>query len=323
MKLFCLTVLFSIVICSPLLATEIPLHGDAVIKFTTVDEAAQHLSQIDRFIHATSQFDRDSRLKQSGVSQQQLADYAAAQALAWDENETAKLTEVMQRLKPKFDRYSIPFPNIVLLIKTTGQEEGNAAYCRGNAIILPKSKVAGDHLDKLERLMAHELFHIHSSHNQDLRSELYQIIGFTTCNTIQLPQSLKHRKITNPDAPRFDCVIELEVEDKQVNATPVLFASVDQYDPKSSKTFFQYLTFKIMVVKKTTKGWAALLIENQPRMLDPKSVESYFDQIGRNTGYIIHPDEILADNFVHMVLGSESLANPEIVEKMKAVFVEK
>ncbi|PHS15778.1 MAG: hypothetical protein COA78_04865 [Blastopirellula sp.] len=312
--------MFSIVSCLPLLATEISLHGDAVIKFATVAEATQHLSQKDRFIQATSPFDRDSRLKKSGVTQQQLVDYAAAQALAWDEVETAKLTQVMQRLKSKFNRYAIPFPKTVLLIKTTGKEEGDAAYCRGNAIILPKSKVAGDNLGKLERLMTHELFHILSSHNSSLRSELYKIIGFTTCNTIQLPQTLKHRKITNPDAPRFDCVIELEIDGKPVNATPVLFASVEKYDPKSAKTFFQYLTFKLMVVEQTTKGWVALLTENRPQMLDPKNVASYFDQIGRNTGYIIHPDEILADNFVHMVQGSESLATPGIVEKMNIVF---
>ena len=323
MKIYCLTLLFSIVSCLPLLAEEIGLHGDAVIKFAGVDEATQHLSQKDRFIQATSSFDRDSRLKKSEVTQQQLADYAASQALAWDEVETAKLMEVLQRLKPKFNRYAIPFPKTVLLIKTTGKEEGNAAYCRGHAIILPKSKVAGENLNKLERLMTHELFHVLSSHNPSLRSELYKIIGFATCNTIQLPQTFQQRKITNPDAPRFDCVIKLEIDGKSVNATPVLFASVEQYDPKSAKTFFQYLEFKLMVVEQTTKGWSALLTENRPQMLDPKNVASYFDQIGRNTGYIIHPDEILADNFVHMVQGSESLATPEIVENMKAVFVAK
>ena len=29
----------------------------------------------------------------------------------------------------------------------------------------------------------------------------------------------------------------------------------------------------------------------------------FFEQVGRNTGYIIHPDEILAENFVKLAIG--------------------
>lgn len=57
----------------------------------------------------------------------------------------------------------------VLLVQTTGQEESGAAYCRGNAIVLPRNMVR--RADKsLEKTLTHELFHILSSHNKKLRS---------------------------------------------------------------------------------------------------------------------------------------------------------
>jgi hypothetical protein len=39
--------------------------------------------------------------------------------------------------------------------------------------------------------------------------------------------------------------------------------------------------------------------------------------VGRNTQYIIHPEEILADNFALLVLGETSIPSPVILEKMK------
>jgi hypothetical protein len=42
--------------------------------------------------------------------------------------------------------------------------------------------------------------------------------------------------------------------------------------------------------------------------------------VGRNTGYILHPDEILAENFLHMINRTTNLATPRIVEEMANVF---
>jgi hypothetical protein len=41
-------------------------------------------------------------------------------------------------------------------------------------------------------------------------------------------------------------------------------------------------------------------------------------RIGRNTEYIIHPEEILADNFVLLVNGAKA-PSPEILQKLDAV----
>ena len=41
--------------------------------------------------------------------------------------------------------------------------------------------------------------------------------------------------------------------------------------------------------------------------------------IGKNTEYIINPEEILADNFAYLVTQKKNLPNPEIIQKIAAI----
>ena len=36
-----------------------------------------------------------------------------------------------------------------------------------------------------------------------------------------------------------------------------------------------------------------------------KTTKGFYEQIGKNTQYIIHPDEVLADNFIIMCMAKE------------------
>lgn len=49
----------------------------------------------------------------------------------------------------------------------------------------------------------------------------------------------------------------------------------------------------------------------------------FFVAIGRNTRYIIHPEEVLAENFVIVMLGREDLPNPEVPKRLKEWLEEK
>ena len=71
-----------------------------------------------------------------------------------------------------------------------------------------------------------------------------------------------------------------------------------------------------MKVEEREGRWRPLLNEGGPVLIDPSSSKSFAEQIGANTKYIIHPDEILADNFVHLVMRTENLPTPKIVEQM-------
>jgi hypothetical protein len=57
-------------------------------------------------------------------------------------------------------------------------------------------------------------------------------------------------------------------------------------------------------------------------MLDPATVPEYFTAIGLNTRYIIHPEEILADNFTLLVRGERKVRTPRILDELKRVLAE-
>ena len=220
-------------------------------------------------------------------------------------------------LKPKFEKFRLPLPKEILLIRTTGKEEADAAYTRANAIILPAAKLRHQQ-PQLEALLAHELFHVLSRNDATVRSALYKIVGFTLGEEVEIPKSLDDRRITNPDAPRLDAYITLTNEAQTLTAVPILYAT-QEYDATKGGRLFDYLTFRLLVVDKSGGKWHARMKEAQPVVLDPKKIEDFYDQVGRNTGYLWHPDEILADNFVHLVNGRMDLKTPRVTDEMAKV----
>jgi hypothetical protein len=190
--------------------------------------------------------------------------------------------------------------------------------------MLPQSEVTKSQKD-LQKLICHELFHILSRQNPELREKLYAIIGFTKCNEIKLPPELERRKITNPDAPRNDHFIRLQISGRESLAVPILVSSVETYDVKRGGEFFSYLQFQFLVVEKDgdSEKLKPVMDGSAPKLVGANQVSGFMEQIGRNTDYIIHPEEILADNFALLVLGQPDVPSPEILRKMKEVLVRK
>jgi hypothetical protein len=211
----------------------------------------------------------------------------------------------------------LKLPPEILFIQTNGEQESGAAYTRLNAIVLPKSRTDARGAS-LERLVAHELFHVISRHDPDLRRELYALIGFAPCEMITLPTDLAEIKITNPDAPTIDYFITIEHEGEKLAAVPVLFSGKSDFDPRL-KSFLEYLQFRLMAIEMHEGHWRPLAREGSPLLIDVAKNKSFHEQIGGNTSYIIHPDEILADNFVHLLMHTKDLATPRIVESMREI----
>ncbi len=299
-------------------AEDVPLTSDTLVRFASVEDGARVLTADDDFTKSLSRFDLQSRLQKSGdVMLDEWRKFTAEQVQPWEEKQTSRLTAALGRLQKRLERFDLPLPEVVSLIRTTGKEEGSAAYTRGTSIILPDKVLAYDDA-QLDRLLTHELFHVLSRHQPMLRTELYAIIGFQTCPPIALPASLADRKLTNPDAPLVDCTIELKGKGQTFVGAPVLYASAKEYDPKAG-SFFKYMTFRLMVLDKRDGKWVPAMMGDQAVVIDPKNEPAFFDKIGKNTNYIIHPDEILADNFVHLVQGQQNLATPRVVEEMGKV----
>ncbi len=55
--------------------------------------------------------------------------------------------------------------------------------------------------------------------------------------------------------------------------------------------------------------------EHNPILVPVEQVSGFSEQVGRNTNYIIHPEEILADNFEFLLLGKSDLPTPRVIEE--------
>ena len=293
--------------------------GKTSVAFLMHKEGGRFLGRPDGFIEAMSPFDRSARLMTAReVSQAELLRHVSAQARDWTPGEMANVRGSMKAIAGKMAGLKLDFPPTIYFIKTTGREEGNAAYTRLNAIILPVGKLKQKDAS-LRRLLAHELFHVLSRANLKLATQLYRIIGYEPAPALKFPAELLPRKLTNPDAPFSRHVIEIHHEGRAVKVAPILYARADKYDEKLGGPFFRYLIFRLLVLDAKDRSRAARDADGRLILLKPDEAKGFHDKVGRNTGYIIHPEETMADNFVFLLLGRDDLPNPEIVRAARVV----
>ncbi len=298
-------------------AAELRLTGNTVIRFADVREGAEAVARRDDYIRQMSPIDRQIRLQTDrNVSEAEFAAFAASHVRPWQPEEIEMLTPLVSSLQKKLAAWKLTLPPVVLLVKTTGREESGAAYCRGNAIVLSQNMINGGQ-GTLEKVLPHEVFHILSSHNPALREALYQIIGFRACNEVLLPEGWRERKITNPDAPVNNHYITVNLAERSgAELMPVLLSKFERYDAARGGTLFSYLDFKLLLLENDGDQRRAAIVDGKPVLLEPGSVPGFLDQVGRNTTYLIHPEEILADNFVFLINGRINLATPRVVAEM-------
>jgi hypothetical protein len=295
----------------------IPLGTNCVVSFAAVDAGRKMLATRDEFVLALSPFDRAARMKTNReVSEKDFLEFVAGNVLAWQPDETNRISRLFQDIGRRLAPGNLPFPREIVLIKTSGREEGNASYTRQNAVVLPQKEIQSR---GLENTLIHELFHLLSRSNPALRRELYGIIHFHPVNPIPVPAELEPRRITNPDGVQNCWSIIVTNNNQALTVVPVLYSSTPHYDPARGGEFFDYLVFQFLVIAKEGAAWRPQLLNGHPRLIEPGEAGGFFEQVGRNTQYIIHPDEILADNFVHLVNRHTNLASPWIVSEMDRV----
>lgn len=307
--------------CAPLHA-ELKLGADATVGFATAEEGAKMLTSRDDYVQGLSPFDRAEKMKTDrDVTEEEFLKFAGANVLGWNDAGKQKVSEAVEGIRAKLDGLglaSLPFPKQVLFIKTTGKEEAGAEYTRANAVALPAAMFTRPE-PVLQGVIAHELFHVLSRANPELRDALYAAIGFVKCNDVEFPKELLSRKITNPDAPRNDHCIRLRVAGNPCWAVPILFSSADRYDVQRGGEFFNYLQFQLLLVERDEASSTVKPIYDGPtaRLVGVQGVSGFFEQVGRNTQYIIHPEEILAENFRILVMGQEKTPSPQILRKVE------
>jgi len=290
--------------------------GAQSIEFASEQQARTVLTTRDDFIAHLSPFDRKVRLKTDrDVSEQEFLDFVGRSVLSWTPDEQHLVETTWTSLQPALAHLGpLPFPKTILFIKTSGEEEDGAEYTRSNAIILPQPLfVRVRKADDMQPVLAHELFHILSRNAPDLRDRAYAAIGFQRCAEIAFPPDLASRKLTDPDAPLNDHAIQVRVSGRGIWAVPILYSKYPDYDPAKGTTLFDYLQFRFLEVQRSgdpPPGHRA--------PIDPARILGFYEQVGRNTEYVIHPEEILADNFRFLLAGTPNHPSPDVLKQLAA-----
>jgi hypothetical protein len=287
--------------CAVVLAAVLhgPAAGAAKLALGSPEKGRVELTRRDDYIARLSPFDRSAKLKTDrAVDEATHLAFVGASVRDWGSSpHRQRVVDAAARVEQRLAALGVPAPEVVI-IRTTGDEEGGAAYTRGRAIVLP-DPVLADPATDLARLIAHEAFHVMTRRDPALRDRLYRLIGFEPCPELVLPPELAARTIANPDAPRNAHQIKVVYQGREVWAVPLIYSSAAKYDPARGGTFFDYLQF-------------SLALREPFRLVPVNEVQGYFEQVGRNTGYIIHPEEILADNFAFAVVEKPGLPDPAL-----------
>jgi len=286
------------------------------LKFASETKGKELLLTEDDYTDAWSQFDIDSKSNKAGNTKAAYFEHISAQVLEWTEEEQTMLLASAAKIKQSFadQNFKLQLAEPVYLVKTTSKEEGGAVgYTRGNYIVLSET-VGTMKPEDFDYLLAHELFHVISRSKSNLRKQLYALIGFKMMNEVSYPEVMRDYRITNPDATQNDSYINLTVGEETVPCMMILYSN----RPYDGGSFFNYLNVGFLKLEGDTT-MEPVTDDEGPVIYTMAEVANFYEQVGRNTQYIIHPEEIMADNFTYAVLGKEGLSNPELVEKIKGV----
>jgi hypothetical protein len=235
-------------------------------------------------------------------------------ALDWTPEERKRLEAVTERLEPVISRLIWQPSKPILLAKSTSQLEDGLPHTRANVIVLPDGSARAP-LPYLAVILAHEVFHVMSRDDPALRERLYEAIGFKPCASVSVPPAIEKLRLSNPDAPLHRHSIAVRYRGRNIDAMPypLLPANVDP-----PLGFREQVRPVWLLVER--RGDACRATEEAA----PKEMDGLFEQIGRNTQYLWHPEEILADNFAILVLGELSAKplsppSPEVLERLRPI----
>ena len=210
------------------------------------------------------------------------------------------------------------FPPEIQLIKTNGTHYGNSVYyTRENCIIIPQDVLTKPNHNNFLDVMLHEVFHIYSRYHPEKRAALYALIGFEDIgdtNDLVISEKLAKRILLNPDGIDFAQKIDLNIKNGQtISAIPIVSSNQDNFTPYQP-SFFNYLDFQLYQIEQMDNGnYEVITKSDGSSSLNLTDLPDFFRQIRDNTQYIIHPDEILADNFQILVISKKK---PTILDKL-------
>lgn len=226
--------------------------------------------------------------------------FIKTQVSDWKTEEKKMMFSIFKAVKKLCDTISPRlYPGNLKLIKIKNGHYGNDVYyTRGNNILIPENIFEYPNADVQIPVMIHELFHVISRSNPVLKNDLYKLIGFSKAEKpVKLNPVLEKSLLTNPDGVSYQYVIELEYQGDTKKAIPLINSKFGTFRPEAPM-FFDYLHFDLYSLSDRGDHYMATSTTDGKTLIPMEQTPSFFTKIKDNTQYIIHPDEIMADNFM-------------------------
>jgi hypothetical protein len=223
--------------------------------------------------------------------------------------------EIMKKAINSLD-LTLRLPTEIKLIKTSGADEFNSHYTRGNAIIFPIKNIE-EGVTTDSGTLIHELFHIMTRHNPDLLNGLYAICNFNPIDRLVIPSSIQNIALTNPDAFYYDHAITVTVllSNQEIKVIPFFYSAIKQTE--ITGPIDEAITFKLGLLDLAT------LNDEMPKLYKVADT-NYKLKALVNSHYYIHPEEIMAENFRLLILKAANInplppiQYPAVLEKLQS-----
>jgi len=312
-------VIFTLLLLIVLFLCAAQAEGQLPYRFADAQEGRALLLSNEDYFARLSRQDLDYRLQKKGGTVEEYKAFAASQVLSFTDAEKQVLAASFARIEKILsdNGYVLPAIDEIVLIKTTMQEEGNAgAYTHGTQIYLGDGVLSyGFHEDPtalygLDGILCHEIFHCLTRSNAAFRAAAYGLIGFSVQEEdYPLPPALQDQILSNPDVERRNASAPFMINGQETRCYMVALA--DKPFEQAGDSFMGAMT-------------SALIPVDQPDVIyTPADAENFYDLFGQNTGYVIDPEECLADNFRFAVVfgldglgGMVTFPTPQLLENL-------
>lgn len=264
----------------------------------------------DRWALQLSDYDRGARMRTTmPTDTREFLYFAAGAAVGWTDSERAAWRDIAGRVSVAAAGLNVRMPRM-LLINTTGDEEFGGAYVRKSSIVIPE-RLAHLALTDERRaffLLAHELFHVLSRFNRHQRDSLYSLLDVQRIPRMRYPAEFEGRRLSNPDAFEYRHAARVETFDPDGTSTgfadvvPIFQSGIplEEYvDPMQPLPIFAFINVPLLSVDART-GRVNRDADGQPIARNFGDTD-WLARMMRNSSFVVHPEEILADNFATLM----------------------
>ncbi len=291
------------------------------ITYLNQSEASIILSSNDLLMQTFSPLDKALRANKK-INDQDFVTFQTQGAESFSPEDQDKIALALNKISSVF-KMELPLPKNIKFIKSNNQHEFGFSYTKDNIIILNQNEFETSNIE-FTRLIAHELFHVMTRHLPAIRTDLFKLINFTPIGTFDdVSEDIDPKRVTNPDAFYTEYAIDITSNGEVFTVTPFILATHSIEEINFDKDFD--FGMKLVNIESDEEySEYAYDEDSKLKIFEPKNT-NYTDLVGQNTNYIIHPEEVMAENFSLMIITKVfpqeiTVKNPSLLKSIETYF---